>query len=83
MWKEGKFELEGYKFQYKVKLMPKDYPGGIDGGRIVKLWILSDSSDSVVRLIFDPIAQYDGGWNVTPRNSIGKKALEYVLNLCR
>lgn len=80
MWKEGKFELEGYKFQYKVKLIPRDCRGGIDGSCVVKLWILHDTEDNI-KLVFDPIAHYDGGWNIKPRNTIGKRALEYVLNL--
>lgn len=80
MWKEGNFEIENNSFQYKVKIMPANYNGGLHGGRVVKLTILHNTENER-KLIFDPIAHYDDGWNVKPRNSIGKKALEYVLGL--
>lgn len=80
MWQEGEFEIDGSKFRYEVKLIPKDFHCGIDGGCIVKLWVLHDTEDNI-KLIFDPVAHYDEGWNVKPRNSLGRKALEYVLRL--
>lgn len=80
MWHEGRFELDGSVFRYKVKTLPDGYSGGVDGGRICKLWILPDTEDEY-EATYDPIAYYDAGWIERPRNKIGKKAVEHALNL--
>lgn len=70
MWQEGKFEIDGNRFFYRVKLVE---------GAIKKLLIHENYQPK--RLIVTPVALFDDGWEVKPRSSLGKEALEYVFGL--
>lgn len=79
MWQEGVFEIDGTGLKYFAKVFDEGSKFGINGGRISKLEIIKDTGTR--SYINDPIVMYDRGWEVKPRNSLGKKALEYVLGL--
>ena len=70
MWQEGGFQIDNSKFRYRIKLVD---------GIMEKLLINEEYSPR--RLIVIPVAYYDNGWEVKPRDSLGKKALDYVLGL--
>ena len=70
MWQEGAFEIDSIKFRYRIKL--------VDG--IMKKLLINEDHNSR-RLIVVPVAFYDDGWEVKPKDPIGKKALDYVLEL--
>lgn len=81
MWYEGSFNIGDDKFRYCAKVYESGSKYGIDNSRISKLQIVKDTGAR--RLINDPVVQYDRGWVVKPRSTIGKEALEYVLELFR
>lgn len=62
----------GYSFEIKRNDEPSEF--GIDGGRILKLALLSQIS-------YTAYARYDRGWDILPRPDDARKAVELICQL--
>lgn len=79
LWHEDSFELNGSEIRWQAKVCEKHSEFGIDGGRILKLWV-SQLPPGDVRY-WQEVASYDRGWCTRPLTPEAKTAVEYVVDM--
>ena len=67
MWREGTLEIGSSVFRYCIKVYGEGSEYGIDEGRISKLMLKRDG-----RIV----CNYDRGWDIRPRDTDTRQALE-------
>ena len=81
LWHEDSFELNGSEIRWQAKVCEKHSEFGIDGGRILKLWV-SQLPPGDARY-WQEVASYDRGWCTRPLTPEAKTAVEYVVDMFR
>lgn len=72
MWTVGYTDFDGECIYYQVRSCEPGF--GIDGGRISKLFVRSETTKTI-------LAVYDRGWAVEPREEVAKAACAYLLKM--
>ena len=81
LWHEDSFELNGSEIRWQAKVCEKHSEFGIDGGRILKLWV-SQLPPGDARY-WQEVAYYDRGWCTRPLTPEAKAAVGYVADMFR
>ena len=76
MWKQGKFEIKGKRYEYCAKVYDEGSTFGINGGRVSKLHVKREEDPTWQYAI----VAYDRGWDVKPADSEARAAFEAALD---
>lgn len=77
-WHRGRIEIGDHRFEWEAKVYPTGSPLGIDGGRILKLWVAELDKSAPIRR---EAALYERGWCTEPATPEAKQAVAQVLEM--
>lgn len=78
IWHRGRMEIGDHRFEWEAKVYPTGSPLGIDGGRILKLWVAELDKSAPIRR---EVALYERGWCTEPATPEAKQAVAQVLEM--
>lgn len=77
LWHEGQTERNGSEIRWQAKVCEKHSEFGIDGGRVLKLWVAQLPPGEV--RYWQEVAYYDRGWCTQPLTPEAKAFVDELL----